>query len=106
MANMIPLEATLNASLVFVLWFWLRRLCSSKVFNGRSCPYNSAYRATNLAVVPNTMILESPWLALISALRRVNKAGKMSSAFWITTENWGTPLMVGGSDSSSVDIDV
>ena len=53
-----------------------------------------------LAVVPNTMIFESPSVAFISSLMREKRVGNVSSTVGITTEYCGTFSNVGGSDVS------
>ena len=53
-----------------------------------------------LAVVPNTIILESPSVAFISSLMREKRVGNVSSTVGITTEYCGTFSNVGGSDAS------
>ena len=53
-----------------------------------------------LAVVPNTMIFETPSVAFISSLMREKRAGNVSSTVGITTEYCGTCSSVGGSDVS------
>ena len=53
-----------------------------------------------LAVVPNTIIFESPSVAFISSLMREKRVGNVSSTVEITTEYCGTFSNVGGSDAS------
>ena len=53
-----------------------------------------------LAVVPNTMIFESPSVVFISSLMREKRVGNVSSTVGITTEYCGTFSNVGGSDVS------
>lgn len=100
-----PLLAVLNASVAFVLAGWLIRECNSYVRNGVFPAYNSEYKATKFAVVPKTMIFESPLVTRISSLMRENSTVNVSSALGITTEYWGTFSKVGGSDVSIVEIE-